>query len=160
MTKKRGKFIQINLSNRGLYTFIILGILTILGVSVYAYGTNAPQTFGHSIGEMAPPTGCDSGQFLKLDGANWICSEIGITKASGIYQVRDTCSNPNTITFSPTCQTVQCGNCGSTVYYYKCVNAWGSPITYGVSCNCISGGLNGATSPQTCDNTLKGYLVN
>jgi hypothetical protein len=50
MKKKRG--IKIKLSNRWLYTFIVLGILAIVGIGVYAYGTSSPSTFGHSSGEI------------------------------------------------------------------------------------------------------------
>jgi hypothetical protein len=51
---KRGKKIQVKLvfSNRWLYTFILLGILGIVAVGVYAYGTSTPSTFGHSAGEI------------------------------------------------------------------------------------------------------------
>jgi hypothetical protein len=48
---KRGKR-DFKLSNRWLYTFIILGIFAVVGVGVYAYGTSSPSTFGHSAGEI------------------------------------------------------------------------------------------------------------
>ena len=53
MKKKRGKRIKINLSNRWLYTFTIFGLLAIVAVGVYAYGTSSPSTFGHSSGELS-----------------------------------------------------------------------------------------------------------
>jgi hypothetical protein len=74
MKKGRGIQIKINFTNRWLYTFIAIGILAIVGVGVYAYGTSNPSTFGHSIGELAAPSGCLAGQFLKYDGTNWVCS--------------------------------------------------------------------------------------
>ncbi len=51
---KRGKktVIQINLSNRLLYTILAIGVLLIAGIGVYAYGTSDPPTFGHSAGEI------------------------------------------------------------------------------------------------------------
>ncbi len=49
MKKGEKKFV---LSNRWLYTFIILGIFAVVGVGVYAYGTSSPSTFGHSAGEI------------------------------------------------------------------------------------------------------------
>lgn len=52
MKKKRGIKIKIELSNRWLYTLLILGILAIIGVGVWAYGTSSPSTFGHSGGEI------------------------------------------------------------------------------------------------------------
>jgi len=70
--KKRGKRnIQINISNRVLYTLITLGIIAILGVGVYAYGTSVPATFGHSYNELQP---CSGTQILKMNGAGaWTC---------------------------------------------------------------------------------------
>jgi hypothetical protein len=44
MKKKRGKKINIKLSNRWLYTFIILGILAIVGVGVWAAAPNPGHT--------------------------------------------------------------------------------------------------------------------
>lgn len=54
MVKKRGLKIniKINLTNRWLYTFMAIGILAIISVGVYAYGTSNPSTFGHSSGEI------------------------------------------------------------------------------------------------------------
>ncbi len=72
MKKKRGRTIniKINFSNRWLYTFIALGILAIVGVGVWAYGTSSPSTFGHSINELegvqARVTGiCSSGSSIR-----------------------------------------------------------------------------------------------
>ncbi len=50
--KRKGLTIKVNLSNRWLYTLIVIGILTIIGVGVYAFGTTSPSTFGHSVGEL------------------------------------------------------------------------------------------------------------
>ncbi len=55
MKKKRGKegfVISIHLTNRWLYILIAIGILAVIGVGVYAYGTSSPSTFGHSAGEL------------------------------------------------------------------------------------------------------------
>ena len=52
MVKKKRKEIVVKLSNRYLYALIVIGILTIVGVGVYAYGTSNPSTFGHSSGEL------------------------------------------------------------------------------------------------------------
>jgi len=72
MSKKRGRSLKINitLSNRWLYTLILIGILTAIGVGVYAYGTSNPSSFGHSISELAP---CAEGQILKTTGGVWTC---------------------------------------------------------------------------------------
>lgn len=73
--KKRGKFIiQINLSNRWLYTFIILGILAIIGVGVYALAPGVAPNPGHLLSEVGVPTGCVAGQFISWNGTNLICS--------------------------------------------------------------------------------------
>jgi len=53
MKKGKGLTLKINLSNRWLYTFIFIGILAIIAVGVYAYGTNNPSSFGHSSGEIS-----------------------------------------------------------------------------------------------------------
>ncbi len=72
--------INIQLSNRWLYTFIIILILAIIAVCVYAYDSSpaTPSVFGHSIDEMAPPSPCDAvlGQFLRWGGTNWTCSNL------------------------------------------------------------------------------------
>lgn len=100
MKKKRGKniTIKISFSNRWLYTLIIIGILAIIGVGIYAFGTSDPSTFGHSINEIqrcaegealktsggvwtcvpsASLPSCSAEQYLKFNGVNWIC-EHGI----------------------------------------------------------------------------------
>ncbi|OGI11994.1 hypothetical protein A3K64_00060 [Candidatus Micrarchaeota archaeon RBG_16_36_9] len=71
--KQRAK-LQINFTNRWLYTFITVFLLAAVSVGVYAYGTNSPTTFGHSAGELAPPTGCASGQFMQWDGSAFVCA--------------------------------------------------------------------------------------
>jgi hypothetical protein len=69
MKKKRGIKINIQLSNRWTYFLIILGILAIVGVGIYAYGTSSPSTFGHSAGELSGVQKrvsgtCPSGQYM------------------------------------------------------------------------------------------------
>jgi len=67
-----GKF-----SKRLSYTLIVISAVILIGVGVYAYGTNSPSTFGHSIGEIAAPSGCATGQFLKWTGSAWNCAGAG-----------------------------------------------------------------------------------
>jgi len=50
--KLKIKKLQINLTNRWLYTLIVFFSLVVIGVGVYAYGTSNPATFGHSAGEL------------------------------------------------------------------------------------------------------------
>ncbi len=90
---KRTIKLQINFTNRWLYTFIAVFLLAAVGVGVYAYGTNAPTTFGHSIGELAPPTGCSAGQFLQYQNGSWIC-----TTSSADYCAGGTCTGSLTTT--------------------------------------------------------------
>ncbi len=68
--------INIKLANNGLYILIIIGILILVGIGVYAYGTSDPPVFGHTINEVAPPSPCSANQFLKFSNASWICSDI------------------------------------------------------------------------------------
>ena len=74
---------RIILSNRTLYTFITLGVLVLLGIGVYAYGTNNPQIFGHSIDELAAPLGCTSGEFLQWSGSQWTCATVNVSADPG-----------------------------------------------------------------------------
>jgi hypothetical protein len=73
--KKRGIEIKINLSNRAIYTLIVIGILAIVGVGVYAYGTSNPSNFGHSFGELTLPS-CSNGQVLGMSGGSWGCVDM------------------------------------------------------------------------------------
>jgi hypothetical protein len=74
MKKGRGRKIQINISNRWLYTFIAIGIIAIIGVGVYALTPGVAPNPGHLISEMAPPSPCTAGQVLQFDGTNWVCN--------------------------------------------------------------------------------------
>jgi hypothetical protein len=75
--KKRGKkiniHVNINLSNRWFYTIIIIGILAIIGIGVYAYGTSNPSIFGHSLNELER---CAEGQTLIVNESTWICVDF------------------------------------------------------------------------------------
>jgi len=94
MSKKRGRSLKINitLSNRWLYTLILIGILIAIGVGVYAYGTSNPAVFGHSSGELAPPSPCATDQFLKWNGASWVCGIPSQTPPNYLhnYSTQDT----------------------------------------------------------------------
>jgi hypothetical protein len=71
MKKKRGKKINIKLSNRWLYTFIVLGILAIIGIGVYA-ATYSPSGAGHPYTEIST---CSNGQILKVVNGEWSCED-------------------------------------------------------------------------------------
>ena len=49
---KKSLNIQINFTNRAIYTLITFSIFLLIGISVYAFGTTNPETFGHSAGEL------------------------------------------------------------------------------------------------------------
>jgi len=46
------KKIQINMSNKLFYALVVFGVVSLLGVGVYAYGTFDPTVMGHSAGEL------------------------------------------------------------------------------------------------------------
>lgn len=71
--------IQINCSNRRIYTFIILGILAIISIGAWAYqpsGTANPVIMGHTFNELTPPSGCNQNEFLQWGGSTtgWKCA--------------------------------------------------------------------------------------
>jgi hypothetical protein len=49
--EKELKF-NINLNKRTIYSFVAIGIFVLISVTVFAYGTSTPGTFGHSAGEL------------------------------------------------------------------------------------------------------------
>jgi len=56
---KRGLNIQINFTNRAIYTLIAFTIFILAGVAVFAFGTSNPSNFGHSAKELDLSTGVD-----------------------------------------------------------------------------------------------------
>ena len=56
---KKSLNIQINFTNRAIYTLIAFGIFIIAGVAVFAFGTSSPSTFGHSAKELDLSGGVD-----------------------------------------------------------------------------------------------------
>jgi hypothetical protein len=151
--KKKGLNVKINFSNRWLYTFVVLGILIVIAVGVYALTPGVKPNPGHSLSEVGVPTGCTSGQVVSWNGTALVCTNLEVTKSTNaIYTTLNICGgNADSITTSPTCQTIKCGNCGSQDKYYLCTTPIGTP------CSCV--GFYG-NSPITCNNTIKGYLVN
>ena len=136
--KKRGKSIKINLTNRWLYTLIAIGILAIIGVGVYAYSGNVGHT-SDQIDEADPTVK----SWAKTDNPSIPGTLIATAGRTPVYAINTYCSSPNSATFSSTCSTRQCGTIfGGTPVYYDC-----------------SGGCTTITSPVTCNNNLRGYLV-
>lgn len=73
--------IQINISNKAVYTILSVVIILLLGISVYAYGTAEPEKFGHTLGEIEGIPICKDEQIIKWEGSEWVCKEDnGITQ--------------------------------------------------------------------------------
>jgi hypothetical protein len=79
--KLKIKKLQINLTNRWLYTLIVFFSLIVIGVFVYAQIPNP----GHDITRIEQPSGCGANQFLKWTGSSWTCEAVssGIVQPSG-----------------------------------------------------------------------------
>ncbi len=79
--KLKIKKLQINFTNRWLYTLIVFFSLIAIGVGVYAAVGTTPNP-GHDIAQIAEPIGCGTNQFLQWTGSSWTCvdvsDEIGI----------------------------------------------------------------------------------
>jgi len=63
-------------SNSVAYFLSILGVIVLVAISVTAYGTNNPSVLGHTLDELAPPTGCQSGEILIWTGSSWDCKNM------------------------------------------------------------------------------------
>jgi hypothetical protein len=68
---------RIVLSNKVAYTFIIIGVIVLIAISVNAYNSGGPpNVMGHTMDdEIEAPASCDAGEFLKWEGSpnNWEC---------------------------------------------------------------------------------------
>lgn len=77
MVKKRGA--RFPVSNRVLYTFITVAIISILAFGVYALTQGVAPNPGHLITDVAPPSPCSSGQYLQFNGNTWVCSTVNVS---------------------------------------------------------------------------------
>jgi len=85
---KRGLNIQINFTNRFLYTFVALIFILIIGIGVFALTPGVAPNPGHLFDEFAPPVGCGTNQVLQWDGINWACadgSSLWTSSGSNVY---------------------------------------------------------------------------
>jgi len=151
--KKRGKFvIKINLSNRWLYTFIVIGILIAVGFGVYAV-TYSASGAGHPYTELSS---CGANQTLKMNAAGtaWTCADA-ITKEYADLNYKDppgqwTCtlrtssgSGSRTVScVSP--EKVITGGCTISRSYSDYI--YGYPRQDGWGCSCLSSSLCGTTT--------------
>lgn len=69
--KLKIKKLQINFTDRWLYTLIVFFSLVVIGVFVYAATPNP----GHDITQIAEPSGCAANQFLQWTGVVWTCAD-------------------------------------------------------------------------------------
>jgi len=67
MKKIKLKNIQINFTNKFVYTFITLVIFILAVVIVFAFGTSTPSTFGHSAGELDLSSGVSGNAIFNDD---------------------------------------------------------------------------------------------
>jgi hypothetical protein len=102
---KRGKR-DFKLSNRWLYTFIILGIFAVVGVGVYAYGTSSPSTFGHSVGE------------IDLNGVSRVITAevVGLGASQSIYDIaaNHIAAQTSIYSYGKICVGNSAGDCSGT----------------------------------------------
>jgi hypothetical protein len=91
MKKRKDK-----ISNRFYYVLIAVFAIVLLAVGVYAYGTSNPPAFGHSVNEVAAPSGCSPGQYLMFNPNdeystsdpyynNWNCRSLYSWTDAGSY---------------------------------------------------------------------------
>ena len=80
--------LEVNFSKKTIVPIVAAVLALASIITVIAFGTNNPSTMGHSIGEIAPPAGCTSGQVLSWTGTTWSCS----TSSSGGNQGLTTAS--------------------------------------------------------------------
>lgn len=113
-----------NISNKLSYTLLSILVILLFGAGVYAYGTSSPATFGHSIGELSPPSPCSNGQYLQWSQNNptgyWVCKTPSTSSSSGISNVEvvnqnlDGCSGGTVTASCPSGKKLISGGCGVT----------------------------------------------
>lgn len=113
--------VTIKLSNKLHYSLITIAAILLIGVGVYAYGGTTPSTMGHSIGEIAPPSGCSAGQVLRMvpAGVGWDCvnvvSSIPSTYVRNVETVsftRSGCTGNSAYIACPSGKSIIGGGCG------------------------------------------------
>ncbi|MCK4649857.1 shufflon system plasmid conjugative transfer pilus tip adhesin PilV [Candidatus Pacearchaeota archaeon] len=76
------KRVQVNLSNKLFYVFIVIGLVVLSTVAVYALTPGVAPNPGHLITQVAPPSGCSDGQVLGWSGSGWSCVDAGVGESS------------------------------------------------------------------------------
>jgi hypothetical protein len=155
MSKKRGKSIKINinLSNRWLYTLILIGILVAVGVGIYA-ATYSPSGAGHPYTEIST---CGANQVLQMssDGTAWTCSSNVVTKAYADANYKDppgqwNCTLRSTAgsgvqyTYCVGSEKVITGGCKATGSHGEYLTSY--PLSNGWGCWCSDSALCGTVT--------------
>jgi len=150
MKKGLGKRLQINISNRGIYFLITLGIIIALSVGVYALTAGTKPNPGHSISEMGVPTGCTAGQVVSWNGSDLICGNTA-TKGLAVYLCPNQPSSSQ-CTGRPPCGYA-CDCTGQFLIGGGGIAGWASYCSQYVW-------NSGGWCEQVTYNCLQGYLVN
>ena len=122
------------------YAYAIIGLL-VLAVGVFVVNALTPGVApnpGHLITEVAPPSGCGSGQVLEWSGSSWGCVNLPV----------DTDTDDQTLSVSGQTLSINSGN-SVTIPSGKscrmCIQCYGEGYTTGWACT----GYDGGTSPWT-----------
>lgn len=84
--------ININLSNRWLYSILAVIIVILAGVAVWALEAGVAGDPGHTMATIAPPDECVAGQFLNWTGSDWECADLPAAGAGDIFWSGDASS--------------------------------------------------------------------
>jgi hypothetical protein len=74
---------KFNISNRLLYTLILLFALLLMGAGVYAV---AGGNSGHHIDTISAPSGCKTNWGLAWTGSDWTCRPVSFPTCEGADQ--------------------------------------------------------------------------
>ncbi len=114
---KKGVKKESNFSKRLSYTIIAVLSILLVGVGVYAYGTSAPSTFGHTMSELTPPAYCGGyNDGYLVYQAGWKCLNKPVTTSAelGIVRVSKTGTGTSVMASCPSGKTLISGGCISS----------------------------------------------
>ena len=132
-----GKRVEINFSNRFIYTVVALAVLVLIALGVNAYGTSNPPVMGHSFEELegvqARVTGtCANGSSIRVINADGTVSceidDVGGLSPSGqwvavsLAQAQNSLNHPGIV-----CSQIGLSLCADA-NGHKCSDSTGSPV--------------------------------